>query len=132
MPGFSDYLETALLNATLRNTAYASPATVYVGLLTADPADSNVVAEVTGGAYARQAIAFGAPAVNGTAQRCSNSAQITFPQATAAWGNITNFGIFDAAAAGNLMYSGALSAAKTIANTDQLVFAIGTVTVDLD
>ena len=34
MAGFSDYLEQALLNATLRATAYTSPTKVYLSLHT--------------------------------------------------------------------------------------------------
>jgi hypothetical protein len=32
MAEMSNFLEDALINATLRNTSYTSPATVYVGL----------------------------------------------------------------------------------------------------
>ncbi|MCA1596093.1 MAG: hypothetical protein LC772_06680 [Chloroflexi bacterium] len=65
-------------------------------------------AEVTGNAYARQAVAFSAP--TGGAQESSTvtqtAASVTFPTATAAWGSIGGFGIFDASTAGNLLYYG--------------------------
>ena len=41
MSAMSNYLENALVNATLRNTTYTSPATVYVGLYTSDPTDAG-------------------------------------------------------------------------------------------
>ncbi len=126
--GFSDYLENAVLNATLRGVAYTSPATVYVALFTSDPTDAATGTEVSGGAYARQAITFGAP----SAGTCSNSADVLFPIATAAWGTITHIGIFDAASGGNLLYSAALTTSKTIAADDQLKLATGAVTVTLD
>lgn len=126
--GFSDYLENALLNATLRGVAYTSPTTVYVALFTSDPTDAGTGTEVSGGAYARQAVTFGAPS-NGT---CSNSADVLFPIATAAWGTITHIAIFDAATGGNMLYSAPLTTSKTIASGDQLKVAAGDVTVSLD
>lgn len=60
--GFSNYLETQILNATLRNTAYTPPTTVYAALLTAlADGEAGTVAELTGGSYARQSAAFAAP-----------------------------------------------------------------------
>lgn len=126
--GMSDYLENALLNATLRGQAFTSPTAVYAALFTSDPTDAGTGTEVSGGAYTRQAITFGAP-LNGT---CSNSADVLFPVATAAWGTITHIGIFDAASGGNLLYSAALTTSKTIAADDQLKLATGAVTVTLD
>lgn len=126
--GFSDYLENAILNATLRGVAYTSPAKVYVALFTSDPTDAATGTEVSGGAYARQAITFGAP----SAGTCSNSADVLFPIATAAWGTVTHIGIFDAASGGNLLYSAALTTSKTIAADDQLKLETGAVTVTLD
>lgn len=125
---FSDYLENALLNATLRGVAYTAPTTVYVALFTSDPTDAATGTEVAGGAYARQSITFNAP----TAGSTSNSADVLFPIATAAWGTITYLAVFDAATGGNMLYSGQLTTAKTIATDDQLKLAAGNVTVTLD
>lgn len=126
--GMSDYLENALLNATLRGQAYTSPTTVYLALFTSDPTDTNTGVEVSGGAYARQAITFNAPS-NGSA---SSAADVLFPIATAAWGTITHIAIFDAATGGNMLYSAPLTTSKTIASGDQLKVAAGDVTVSLD
>lgn len=133
MAGLSNYLEDKILRYILRanNGSLVSPSTVYLGLFTADPADV-IASEVTGGSYARKAITFNDPTTNGTAMRCSNSAVITFPQATASWGTITHFGIFDALSGGNLLVTGALSASKAVANTDTIEFAAGSITVDTD
>jgi hypothetical protein len=127
MSQFSNYLEAALLNATLRGVAFAAPATVYLALYTDDPTDADVGTEVAGGSYARQAIAFAAPVDGVTA----NSAQVAFPQATADWGAITHIGIRDAAAAGNLLYHAELDTPRTIETDDQLVFDAGEITVTL-
>lgn len=127
MAQFSNYLENALINATLRNTAYTSPTTVYVGLFTADPTDANTGTEVSGGGYSRKSAAFSAPS-NGVT---SNSADITFDQATANWGTITHIGIYDASTAGNLLYHSALTSSKTIETGDIFKIATGSLVVTL-
>lgn len=48
MAEMSNYLENALINATLRNTSYTSPATVYLALYTSDPTDADSGTEVSG------------------------------------------------------------------------------------
>ena len=58
MAAFSDYLEGAVLDATLRNTSYSSPSTVYLALFTSDPTDAGSGTECSGTNYARQSVAF--------------------------------------------------------------------------
>ena len=123
----SNYLENALINATLRNTSYTTPSTVYVGLYTTDPTDANSGTEVTGGSYARKAATFGAPS-NGVS---TISSAIEFDQATASWGTVAYFGILDASTSGNLLYHGALTASKTIDTGDVFKFATSALTVTL-
>jgi hypothetical protein len=125
MAEMSNFLENALINATLRNTAYTSPAVVYLGLYTSDPTDADSGTEVTGNAYARQAITFGAPS-NGVT---TNTAAIEFPQATGSWGTVTHIGIEDALTGGNLLYHTPLDASKTIATGDVFRVAIGSLSV---
>jgi len=55
---FSDYLETKVLDHVFAGVAYTAPGTHYVALFTAAPSDSGGGTEVSGGAYARQTIAF--------------------------------------------------------------------------
>jgi len=71
MAAMSNYLENALVNAVLRNTAYTSPTTVYVGLYTSDPTDANTGTEVAGNGYARQAATFATPS-NGASTTSAN------------------------------------------------------------
>jgi len=127
MAEMSNYLENALVNATLRNTSYTSPATVYVALFTTDPTDANTGTEVTGGSYARTSVAFAAPS-NGAA---ASSADCTFPTATANFGTVTHIGIFDASTAGNLLYHTPLDTSKTIETGDIFKIASGSLTVTL-
>ena len=127
MAEMSNYLENALINATLRNTSYTSPATVYVGLYTSDPTDANTGTEVSGGSYARTAVTFGAPS-NGVS---TNSAAVEFPQATGSWGTVGWIGIEDASTGGNLLYHTALDASKTIDSGDIFKIATGSLSVTL-
>lgn len=127
MAEMSNYLENALINATLRNTSYTSAATVYLALYTTDPTDADTGTEATGGSYARQSITFGAPS-NGVS---TNSAAIEFPQCTASWGTVTHVGIRDASTAGNLLYHTPLDASKTIDSGDIFKIAIGSLSVTL-
>ena len=127
MAAFSNYLENALINGTLRATSYTAPTTVYVGLFTSDPTDAGSGTEVSGNAYARQSATFAAPS-NGVS---STSADVQFPQATGTWGTVGWFGIFDALTTENLMYHGALTASKTIETGDVFKIASGNLTVTL-
>jgi hypothetical protein len=127
MAEMSNYLENALVNATLRNTSYTSPATVYVALFTTDPTDANTGTEVTGGSYARTSVAFAAPS-NGAA---ASSADCTFPTCTSTWGTVSHIGIFDASTSGNLLYHTPLDTSKTIETGDIFKIASASLTVTL-
>ena len=127
MAEFSNYLENALINAVLRNTTYTSPATVYVGLYTSDPTDADVGTEVSGGSYARVAVTFGAPS-NGVS---TNSADVTFPTATASWGTVSHIGIHDASTGGNLLFHTPLDTSKTIDSGDIFKITTGNLSVTL-
>jgi hypothetical protein len=128
MSAISNYLENALINATLRNTSYTSPAVVYAGLFTSDPTDAGSGTEVSGGSYARKAITFAAPSNGATT---NSAAACEFDQATGNWGTITHFAIFDALTTGNMLYYGALTTSKTISSGDVFKFATSSVTVTL-
>lgn len=127
MAEMSNFLEDALINATLRNTAYTSAATVFVALYTTDPTDADTGTEVTGGSYARTAVTFGAPS-NGVSL---NSGDVTFPTATAGFGTVTHIGLRDASTAGNLLYHTPLDASKTIDTGDVFKISTGNLSVTL-
>ncbi len=134
MAGMSDYLEDAVLTHIFRNTNYTRPANIYVALFTAAPSDSGGGTEVSGGSYARQAVATGASsgwsAPSGGA--VSNSSDINFPQATASWGMVTAVGLFDASSSGNLLFLGNLAASKAVDIDDVFRFLAGDLSVALD
>lgn len=125
---FSDYLEDKVLDHILRGgPPFPQPAATYIGLFITDPTDANSGIEVTGGSYERQVISFD-PASGGLT---SNSAQVTFPEATADQGTVTHWGIYDASNGGNLLTHGAFTAPRQIFNGDQLIIKAGELDVQL-
>ena len=115
------YLNDNFINVALRNTAFASPAAIYVALFTVSPTASGGGTEVGAGGYLRQAVTFTAP-VNGVS---SNTADVLFGPAVAPWGTVTSFGLMDANAGGNILYFGNLSTPRDILASDQLRFPTG-------
>ena len=92
-------------------------------------ADSSGV-EVSGGAYARAAVTNNStnwPASTDGSK--SNGNSIDFPTATASWGTVLGFGIYDAASGGNLLFHGSLGSSKAIASSDTPSFAAGSITI---
>lgn len=129
MTALSNYLENALVNHILRNTAYTSPGTsIYVALFTTDPTDADTGTEVSGGSYAREQVtAWDAPSDGATA----NTNDIVFTTATASWGTITHVGIYDAATVGNLLFHGALTASRDVGNGVTFTIAAGDLDITL-
>ena len=128
MAAASDYLELKILEHTLGITSYTAPTTTYLALFTSDPTDAGTGTEVSGGSYARQSISWNTPSSGAT----TNSADVTFPQATANYGTVTHIGIYDASSAGNLLYHGALSASKSVETNDTFIVEAGDLSVSLD
>ena len=128
MAAASDYLELKILEHTLGITAYTQPSTVYLALFTTDPTDAGTGTEVSGGGYVRQSIAWNTPASGAT----TNSADVTFPQATGNYGTVTHIGIYDNSSGGNLLYHGALSASKSVETNDTFLVEAGDLSISLD
>ena len=110
MSNASNFLEDAVLNHFFRNNAVASPAQVFLALYRTDPTDFDTGQEISGGGYVRQRIIFNAPVPSGGASTISNSAVISFPEATADWtapGETVGFwGIRTAVTGGSLLAYG--------------------------
>ena len=122
---FSDYLEVELLDQIVGKTDYTMP-TAFVALFVGDPTDTGAGgAEVSGNNYARVETA-GADWNAAASGSTSNANDITFPEASGAWGTVDYFAIYDASTNGNLLASGVLDSSKSIGNGDIPVFAGGT------
>ena len=128
MGSFSDYMENKVIDHMLRNQSFTPPSTLYVALYTVSPSDSGGGTEVSGGSYARQTVTLSAASGGST----SNSADVTFPTATADWGTIVAVGILDNSSGGNLLAWGGLSTSKTVNNGDQFKIPAGNLTISVD
>lgn len=138
MSAFSNYMETMIVEASLRGGTFTEPSNTYVALFTADPTDANTTAnEVQAGAwpaYARQdAAAGGALSTGWTASSngaTSNAKEITFPANNgAASVTVTHLGVYDALTGGNLLYHTSLVSPKTLLVDDVVAFAIGAIDI---
>lgn len=91
-------IKTARANAILDDELGVSPAsTRWLALYTVAPTATTDGTEVAGGAYVRQTAAFDAAAAGAS----QNSALVTFPAATASWGNVVGWAVIDAASGGS-------------------------------
>ena len=112
---FSNTFETHVLNYVFTSTSVTRPTAWYLALFTSNPAEDASGTEVStsGTAYARQSVTF---TVSGNT--ATNSAEIEFPTATAAFGTVSHVGIFDATTGGNMIAYAALSTSKAIDTGD--------------
>lgn len=130
----SDFLELELLDHVLGNAAYTAPAvSVWIALYTVAPTDAGGGTECTGGSYVRKAVdndkTTWTVAASGALH---NDIEITFVEATASWGTVVAFGIFDAESGDNLLYWADLTVNKTIDSGDTAKFAVGDIEVTED
>jgi hypothetical protein len=103
----TDYLEGKLLAHSLGITAYPMPVTLCVGLCQNAPTDTTAGTPPPGGAgYARITAAFAMG--SGQPSNAANSASVQFAAATADWGGVGWFELWDALTAGNRLYWGPL------------------------
>lgn len=120
--------------AGLQNSAAAG--VFHISLHTADPgeAGSQTTSECAYTGYARIPVARSGAGFTIAGNAVSNAAAITFGQKTAGSDEtVTHFGIgSDLAGAGNLFFSGALTASRLISNGITPSFAIGALTTTAD
>jgi hypothetical protein len=136
MSGKSNYLEDKLLNWALKGAAMGTaPVAVYVALFNGDPTDTGAGGtEVTTTirVAGRVAVTFGSITTASGANSVSNSADVDFG-AAAAGATMTHFAIFDAASAGNMLYSAPLTGGTQSVSTGTAVkFTTGSLTVSED
>lgn len=146
MAAWTDFAENKIIDAVFRAQALGAPATWYVALLTTNQNDAGTAeVEVTGGAYARVAIA--ASLVNfagtqgagttvastGATGTTSNNIVLTYPAPTANWGSVVGMEFYDAATGGNSWLYTPLATPKTVNNGDPAPsFQIGAITFQVD
>jgi len=119
---FSNYLENKIIDHCLRAQAWTPPANLYLALFSNSTGleGNSPSAEISANAYARQPISLTA-AVGGVSY---NTATISFPRATANWGQVSHIAIVDHLSNTNwgvdvnVLVWAKLDSARTIQNTD--------------
>lgn len=127
------YSANKVLDLNFGGTSYSQPATYYFGLSTTTiNIDGTGATEPSGGAYARVGLTnnktnWG----NASNASLTNSTAVQFTESTASWGTITYVFMSDALTSGNVWWYDALSPARAVASATTVLFAIGSITVQM-
>lgn len=140
----TDFAENKIVDALLRGQSLGAPATLYIGLDTVACGETGSGTEVTGGSYARVAVASSlanwagtqsagsTTASSGTSGTTSNNASINFPTPSAGWGTVVSVRWWDASTSGNAWICTNLSVSKTINSGDTVNFPAASLTFQVD
>ena len=156
MAANTDYFENKLIDFLFRGQALGitgasaaagtGPATLYIGLIGVAGTDASPGTELTGTNYARVAVTSslanwagtqgaGTTAVSsGSSGTTSNNIAVTFQvSGIGGWGTAVEWGVFDAATAGNEVIRAALGGSMVIGSAGITpAFAAGTLTYTID
>jgi len=135
----TNHIEKYVRGLMLGNQLWAArPTTLYLSLHTGDPTDGTateglaaVSTEVSGKGYSRIAISCTnsnwtiARNIVTNAQAISGSAS-----ASADWGSLTHWGLYDSSSRGNLLFYGAFAEAKSIVQYGSASFAAGEISLE--
>lgn len=150
--GFELDLLAWITNQTNAGSAFASgkiqdasadTSSPYMALFTApgsSPVDGSTFTEVTGGSYARVATSgkWATPASGSVSTTSGSGGDVTFGPASASWGTVSAWGLFDKATGGRMLYfsdlrdGGGAAVTKVVGSGDRLTFAGGQVTITED
>lgn len=119
MSKLSDYLENKLIDHIFRSTTFAQPAGIYLALGTA-AADGSFT-ELVGGGYARINCGRGDATWNKIDGSCQILGPLSSGTASADWGDISHFALYDAASGGSMLAWGTLT--KSAADQPCRVYA---------
>ena len=137
MAGFTKPMQSIILDRVFASAGFTdSPASFDVALYTVAPnEDGTGGTEVSGTGYVVVNVVaadFGAATdeAGGASSKIANTSVVTFPQAGAAWGTVTHWGLKDNAS-GLLRIWDALDASKVVDSGDTPSFAAGDLAVHL-
>jgi len=128
MSALTNTAENRLLDHLCGVTPWQPTAPLKVALFTATPGESGGGTEVTGGSYARTNVTFSA-ASNGS---ITNSNDVVFPTATAAWGTIVAVAIYDSASTPVMIWYGPTAVGKAVEQGDEYRLPAGAITLTAD
>jgi len=128
MSAFSNYLEDQI-TGWIAGTSMTAPTATFVQLYNGDPLDTGLGGTAL---YSRITIASGTgswtrgTAGNGT---ITNASAFTITSSATATASATHVAVFDASTAGNLLFFGQLTTAKTVASGDEVKFNASALTL---
>ncbi len=140
MAKLSDYAEVELIKHFFRTGSFTKPTVMAIALCTGDPTDAGTGASMNevanSGSYARVDVPpldANWDVTSGTDGQTANTADITFPTATGAWGTVTHVALLDSVThgAGNVLFYGILGVSKVVASGETFKFAAGQLTITL-
>lgn len=129
LSGKTNYAEGIAVQWLWTVDAVTRPTQWFVALFTTTPTsdDGTGGTEATGGSYARTAVTFA-----DAASQVQPTADVEFPTATAGWGTINGFGVYDNATTGNLLAANDVTTPKDVGNGDRAKFATTDLTISED
>ena len=128
---FSDFVENAVVDQVCGVAAYTFVTQAYLTLFTVNPNFETGAGgtEAAGGGFVRKAINFDASSGGGTQ---SDGAIVWTVGTDIAAGTYTGWAVYDAAAAGNMLFGDALTPSKVLTSSgDTLTFADTAIQVSL-
>lgn len=133
----SNLTENDTLDSLLRavDPSWRANASRYIALYTADPGEAGtaITNESAYGSYARVTVTASSGFTAASGGSTSNTGLIQFPECTSGSETITHVGIVTTVSgAGQLIYSGALTASRAISSGIQPQFAIGALVITED
>ncbi len=134
MAATSQYLSEDLLAYMFQDpaTPIAKLSTVYLALCTTVPTSATAGTEVSGGGYARVAIACNTTNFTIATDVLTLAVPARFPRCSASWGTVVAFQFYDAATGGNPLWYGSLTTSQTINSGATPSFAASSLTITLD
>jgi len=134
----SNFLEQALLGHTFLGSVFTPVDTLFLSLATSIASDGDIFTEVsTNIGYTRMPLTRAAVLTGITSapqHTVATSQDISFPTATATWGNIVGVGIHDSdvIGAGNQYMWGFIPVARQINTGGEIVVPAGDMTIKMD
>ena len=130
MADFTDYLEQEILDWAFTVSAVTRPTAWWIALFTTTPtADAGTGGtEVSAGGYSRQ----GSITFSRSASTLTPSTSVSFGPATASWGTVNGFGVYDSSSGGNLLAFEDLTTPRAIGDGDSAKFSTSDLSITLD
>lgn len=131
--GISTYLANIVLSQVVGGVEQTSPTSFWIGLSTTAPnPDGTNVSEPAGGSYGRVGLNSDSTSWDAASNGSTgNTIDATFTTATASWGTLTHWVIYDQSSGGNLLFYAALDASQAVTTDDQVKFLPGDLTITI-